>query len=59
MELLQIETLDDAFAFLRERSEVSAQELHIITTMFGAEAGDQFLALANERGIVIVGSGAY
>ncbi len=59
MDLLEIETVDDAVAFLTERREVSAQSLQMLFQMFGPDVAAQLNALIAERGIEIVGDGAY
>lgn len=59
MELLEIETIDDAIAFVTERRELSAQALQILLQMFVGEEADRLEALIAERGIAIVGDGAY
>jgi hypothetical protein len=59
MDLLEIETFEDAVAFVLERAEVDAQELHMIAMMFGLEADAKLRALMEERGIALVGGPAY
>lgn len=59
MDLLEIESYEDAVAFVVERTQVERQDLHAIAMMFGPEADDRLRALARERGIEIVGDTAY
>jgi hypothetical protein len=59
VELLEIESYDDAVAFVLERTQVERQDLHAIAMMFGPDADAKIRALARERGIEIVGPTAY
>lgn len=59
MELLEIDTYEDAVKFVLEREQIVAQDLHMIAMMFGLEADAKLRALMQERGIELVGPTAY